>query len=68
MISNLSGNGFKLSFNLATNQTYRILASSQINLPLSNWTQIASGTVVTNPVIFTDTNIFGARFYRALSP
>ena len=68
VISNLSGNGFKLSFNLATNQTYRILASSQINLPLSNWTQIASGTVVTNPVIFTDTNIFGARFYRALSP
>ena len=67
-ISKTSGNGFNLSFNLATNFTYRILATSQLGTPLSNWTQIASGIVTTNPVVYADTNNLGARFYRVVSP
>jgi hypothetical protein len=63
-----TSSGYNLSFNLATNQTYRLLASARLNLPMSNWTQIATGIAATNPVVIPDTNIFGTRFYRVLSP
>ena len=63
-----SGAGFNLSFVLATNQSYRVLAAGQVNTPLSNWTQVAAGVAVTNPVVVTVTNFPGMRFYRAVTP
>jgi len=60
--------GFNLSFMLATNQSYRVLAAGQVNVPLTNWTVVASGVAVTNPVVVTDTNSSGARYYQAVSP
>ena len=63
-----SGTGFNLSFMLATNQSYRVLATGQLNTRLANWTQVAAGVAVTNPVVVTDANSLGARFYQVVSP
>ena len=67
-ISQSAGSGFNLSFMVATNQSYRVLAAGQANAPEGDWTQVASGVAVTNPVVVADTNSFGARFYRVVSP
>jgi phosphatidylinositol-3-phosphatase len=62
------GSGFNLSFVVATNQSYRVLAAGQVDMPLSNWTEVASGVALTNPVVISDTNSLGARYYRVVSP
>jgi hypothetical protein len=67
-ISQSAGSGFNLSFVVATNQSYRVLAAGQVNAPQSDWTQVASGVAVTNPVVVSDTNSLGARYYRVVSP
>jgi len=61
-------NGFNLSFTVGANQAYRVLAADRMDAPLSNWTQVASGIAVTNPVNFADPNLLNARFYRVVSP
>ena len=60
--------GYNLSFNVGTNQSYRILASSQVNTPLSDWIQVAAGIALTNPVFINDATLLGSRFYRVVSP
>jgi hypothetical protein len=65
-ISTSSGSGFNLSFVSATNQSYRVLAAQQLNAP--NWTQVASGVVITNPVVITVTNSLRAMYYQVVSP
>lgn len=67
-ISQSAVSGFNLSFVVATNQSYRVLASPRLDLPLGDWTQVASGVALTNPVVVVDTNILGARFYQVVSP
>ncbi len=67
-LSKSAGNGFTLSFVLGTNQVYRVLAAGTLDTPMSNWAQVAAGTVTTNPVVVKDTNVFSARYYRAVSP
>jgi hypothetical protein len=67
-ISQSSGSGFNLSFVVATNQIYRVLAAGQVDAPLGNWTQVAAGVAVTNPVVVPVTNSLGANFYRVVSP
>jgi hypothetical protein len=67
-ISPSSGSSFNLSFVSATNQSYRVLATQQVNAPLANWTQVASGVVITNPVRVTIPNSSTAMYYRAVVP
>jgi hypothetical protein len=67
-LSKSSTTGFNLSFDVGTNQSYRIMAASQVNAPLSNWVQVASGIALTNPVFINDATITGSRFYRVVSP
>jgi hypothetical protein len=63
-----SGSGFNLTFVLTTNETYRVLASSQLDTPMSNWAQVASGVAVTNPVVVPVANASEVMFYRAEVP
>jgi hypothetical protein len=64
----IPGTGFKISFNIPAQQSYRVLSSTDLTVPFTNWVQIASGTAVSNSVIVTDTDGDAARFYRAVSP
>ena len=50
-------------------QTYEILTSTNLSLPMTSWTQLTNGTFGADPVAYTDTTATnGARFYRIASP
>lgn len=64
-----SGSSFPLVFSGPSGQTYELLTSTDVSLPMAAWTQLTSGTFGANPAAYTDaaaTN--GARFYRIVSP
>ena len=67
-IDKSSGSSFNLSFILETNQSYRVLTATQVNEPLTNWTQAASGVAMTNPVVVPITNSQSANYYRVVVP
>jgi hypothetical protein len=61
--------GWQLSFTGPANQPYRVLASSDLALPLGQWTVLGSGIFGTGPVGFTDTATnLQSRFYTIASP
>ena len=49
---------------------YRILASTNLALPLNNWTAVTSGSFSGGVFDFTDTQAtnFPQRFYRVVTP
>jgi hypothetical protein len=49
---------FPITFNGANGQTYEVLTSTSLSLPLSGWTQISTGTTAINQT----------QFYRVVSP
>jgi autotransporter-associated beta strand protein len=51
-------------------QSYRVLATTNVSLPLASWTQVGSGAFVGGVFGFMDTNAasYPHRFYRVLSP
>ena len=71
----LSGTGvygggvFTLSFSGVSGQTYRILMTTDLTVPLTNWTVLATGLFDTNTVDYIDGQATDAqRFYRIASP
>ncbi len=60
---------FQLSFSGPDNQSYSILATTNLLLPLANWTVLTNGTF-TGPATFMDTATADhpARFYKVRSP
>lgn len=67
----LENNGsFNLSGTGPTNQSYRILAATHLDLPLANWTPMATGTFVGGTFNFTDGQASNhiQRFYRVVTP
>lgn len=65
----LSGGSAVLNFSGTNGQTYQVLSSTNVTLPLTNWTTITSGTFSGSPVSYTN----GAatepqRFYIISSP
>ncbi len=64
-----SGNSFMLVFNGTNGQTYEVLASTNLSLPMASWMPLTTGTFGSGPAIYTDTAATnGARFYRIVSP
>jgi hypothetical protein len=61
--------GWQLSFNAQPGQKYKVLATEDLALPLSQWTVVASGTFGSGPATVTDsaTNL-PCRFYLIVSP
>jgi autotransporter-associated beta strand protein len=54
----------------STNQPYRVLATTNIDQPVTNWVEVGSGTFTGGVFTFTDqkaTN-YPARFYRLVTP
>jgi hypothetical protein len=65
----LSGTSFPLTFRGTSGQSYAVLTSTNVALPLTNWMVLASGTFGATPVTFTDTSATNAQqFYRLQSP
>ncbi|HVM59772.1 MAG TPA: YDG domain-containing protein [Verrucomicrobiae bacterium] len=49
-------------------QSYRVLATSDMTLPLNQWTVLTNGTFGSGPVTFTDNSPPPNRFYEIASP
>jgi hypothetical protein len=65
-----AGSSFKLSGTGPAGAGYRILASTNLALPLSNWTAAATGSFSGGVFAFTDTQATNSpqRFYRVVTP
>jgi hypothetical protein len=67
--SSLGGGQFNLTFGGPSGQTYKVLMSTDVALPLTSWTQLTDGTFGASAVTYTDTGATNAhRFYRIVSP
>jgi autotransporter-associated beta strand protein len=65
----LGGGQFQLTFSGSIGQDYKVLASTNVALPLASWTWVTSGTFNGSPVTYTDTKATNkAQFYRVVSP
>ena len=64
-----SGAGFGLSFTGVNGQSFRVLSSTNLTLPLTNWLKLTNGVFGAGQIDFIDpgaTN--GEEFYRITSP
>ena len=67
--ASLTAGVFNLSFSGPNGQSYRVLETTNITLPLTNWLALTNGVFGTGAVNFADptaTNL--QRFYRVTSP
>jgi autotransporter-associated beta strand protein len=65
----LSGTSFPLTFSGPSGQSYQVLTSTNVALPMTNWTVLSSGSFGASPVTYTDTGATNAhQFYRIKSP
>jgi len=61
--------GWQLSFSAQAGQSYQVLATSDLTLPLNQWTIVASGTFGSGTATFTDSSATNLqRFYQIVSP
>jgi Carbohydrate esterase, sialic acid-specific acetylesterase/Bacterial Ig-like domain (group 3) len=67
--TSLAGGGFQMTFSGPAGQTYQVLSSTNMALPLASWTPVASGTFAGSAVTYTNAAPTDAqRFYRVKSP
>gem|GEM_PF-1200841 len=60
---------FRLTFSGPTGQTYKVLASTNVTLPVATWTVLSSGTFGPSPVTYIHTSATNAQqFYCIQSP
>ena len=65
----LQNNGLNLTLDGYSGQAYRILCSTNLMVPLTNWLVFTNGTFGAGPASFTDTSFTNpARYYRVVSP
>ena len=68
-VASLSGSSFSMSFSGLNGQGYSVLMTTNLALPLADWTRLTNGTFGATLVDFTDTHATNAaRFYRIVSP
>ncbi len=65
-----NGAGLALFGSGPAGQSYRVMASTNIALPFSNWNQIGAGVFSNSAFVITDPEVtnFPARFYRVVTP
>ena len=66
----ISAGIFSFSFNGTNGQTFKVLGSSNLNIPLNSWSVLTSGVFSGIPLTFTNVVDPGAPlgFYRIMSP
>ena len=67
---NATAGSFTLSGTGPTGQSYRILATTNLALPLANWTTVGLGVFTGGALGYTDSQMTNAsrRFYRVATP
>jgi len=64
----VGADGYQLSFSAQEGQTYKVLATSDLTLPVADWTVVTSGTFGAGTVTITDNSTNTERFYLIVSP
>ncbi|MFM1767592.1 MAG: hypothetical protein RJA22_121 [Verrucomicrobiota bacterium] len=65
----LAGNSFPLSFSGPAGQSYQVLVTTNLAVPLTNWAVLSTGTFGAGPATYTDTSATNQqRFYLIKSP
>ena len=68
-VATLSGTSFSLSFSGTSGQSYTVLVTTNLALPVDTWTPLTNGVFGSGPVNFTDTAATNsASFYSIKSP
>jgi autotransporter-associated beta strand protein len=66
---NLANGGVVLSFSGTNGQSYQVLSSTNLNIPLSNWTAVSSGTLTGSTINYTNAPATDPqRFFIITSP
>jgi hypothetical protein len=61
--------GRQLSFSGQSGQTYQVLATTDLGLPINQWTVVTNGTFGAGTVTITDSSSNAPqRFYQIVSP
>jgi len=64
-----SGAGFNFSFSGVNGQSFRVLSSTDLTWPLTNWLTLTNGVFGAGQINYTDANATnGEQFYRVTSP
>jgi hypothetical protein len=63
-------NAFQLTFSGPTGQTFKVLATDDLTLPLSSWTVLNTGTFIETNALFIDNDVLDHphRYYLVESP
>ena len=64
----VTGGLFHISFSGTSNQGYRVVASTNLTLPLSSWSVLSTGIFGASPVNYSENPTNCQRFYRIGSP
>jgi len=66
----MGSEGWQLSFSGPAEQSYQVLATDDLTLPLNQWTVLAGGTFGSGTMTFTDSSAINLphRFYLIVSP
>jgi hypothetical protein len=66
----MGAGGFQLTLSGPANQTYQVLASDDLTVPMSAWTVVGSGTFSGTNDFFTDSGATNSvqQFYTIQSP
>ncbi len=65
----ISNGGFNFSFSGPQGQTYKVLASTNLLWPLTNWLVLTNGVFDSTPANFTDGAVTNdQKYYRVVSP
>lgn len=67
--TSLTNGSFRVTFNGPAGQPYRLIASTDVTLPISSWTTLTSGTFGgPSAVSYTDSGAASQRYYLVVSP
>ena len=65
----LTANGLQLIFSGPSGQTFKVLGSTNLEMPISGWTMLTNGTFGAEPASYLDNGLTNpASFYRIVSP
>jgi autotransporter-associated beta strand protein len=64
-----AGNSISLSFTGPAGQSFEVMSSTNVSLPLASWTKLTGGVFGNDPAAYLDNGATnGAQFYRIISP
>ena len=68
--ASLGGGGFQLTFSGPAGEAFKVIASTDLTIPIANWTVLTNGTFGAGSVTFTDTTAtnYPQQYYLITAP